>query len=155
MWAKIVPAIIGAIVSAFFLTLFKAQPQVPTPDGQKFFDNYFRLVTKVDQRKGLYREDLTPGFQQAPGGGWHGYNNWWESQKRVVVNQVQSVAGNPLEFTVWLTYYPKHGGLQRQVVSFSLDCNGSWASLVARIPTLGCPVNHLQIQSGLDVKTTN
>ncbi len=155
MWGKIVAAVIGAVVSAFFLTVFAAQPQVPTSNGQKFFDNYYRLVTQADQRKTLYREDLTRDFQHSPGVGWRGYSTWWKSQKRVVVNQVQSVPGNPLEFTVWLTYYSKHGSLERQVIRFSLVCNGGWASFVARIPTLGCPVNDLQIQSGLDVTTTN
>ena len=155
MLGKVVAAVIGAIISAFFLTLFRAQPQVPTSNGQKFFDNYYRLVTKTDQRRTLYREDLTTDFQKSPGVGWRGYRTWWTTQKRVVVNQVQSVSGNPLEFTVWLTYYPKYGGPNKQVIRFSLVCNGGWASFVARIPTLGCPVDHLQIQSGLNVKPTN
>jgi len=151
----VIAAVIGAVVSAFFLTIFAAQPQVPTSNAQKFFDNYYRLVTQADQRKALYREDLTTDFQKSPGVGWRGYSAWWKSQKRVIVNQVQSVPCNPLEFTVWLTYYPKYGSQWRQAISFSLVCNGRWASFVARIPTLGCPVNHLEIQSGLDVTTTH
>ncbi len=39
MWGKVVAAAIGAVVSAFCITLFAAQPQVPTSNGQKFFDN--------------------------------------------------------------------------------------------------------------------
>lgn len=155
MLGKVVVAVISAVVTAFFLTVFRAQPQVPTSNGQKFFDNYYRLVIQPDQRKALYQEDLTTDFQTSPGVGWRGYSTWWESQKRVVVNQVQSVSGNPLEFTVWLTYYPKYSSPWKQVIRFSLVCNGRWASFVARIPTLGCPVNNLQIQSGLDVRTTN
>jgi hypothetical protein len=147
----VIPAVIGAVVSAFFLTVFRAQPQVPTSTGQKFFDNYYREVTQADQRRALYLEDLTTDFQKSPGVSWPDYISWWESQKQVVVDQVESVPGNPLEFTVWLTYYPTRGNPQTQVISFSLVCNGWWPSLVARIPTLGCPVNHLQIQSGLDV----
>ena len=106
---KVVAAIIGAVVSAFFLTVFKAQPQVPTSDGQKFFDNYYRQVSQADQRKTLYQEDLTPDFQKSPGRSWSAYNSWWETQKQIIVNKVESVPGNPLEFTVWLTYYPIHG----------------------------------------------
>ena len=151
---KVVAAIIGAVVSAFFLTVFKAQPQVPTSDGQKFFDNYYRQVSQADQRKTLFQEDLTADFQKSPGRSWSDYNSWWETQKQIIVNKVESVPGNPLEFTVWLTYYPIHGSPDMQVISFSLVCNGRWASFVARIPTLGCPVSHLQIQSSLDVTTT-
>jgi len=153
MTGKLVAAIIGAVVSAFLLTFFAAQPQVPTSNGQKFFDNYYRQVTQSDRRKAVFQEDLTSDFQSSPGGGWSAYNAWWKTQKRVTVNQVQSVPGNPLEFTVWLTYYPVHGHPESQVVSFSLVCNGSWASFMARIPTVGCPVGHLQIQSGINVTT--
>src|SRR6267143_1488933 len=51
---------VSALVSAFFVTVFKAQPQVQTSDGQKFFDNYYRGVTQADQRRALYQKDLTP-----------------------------------------------------------------------------------------------
>lgn len=147
----VISAVIGAVVTAFFLTVFSAQPQVPTSTAQTFFDNYYREVTHADQRRALYQEDLTTDFQKSPGVSWADYIGWWETQKQVVVDQVESVPGNPLEFTVWLTYYPTRGNPSAQVISFSLVCNGTWASFVARIPTLGCPVNHLQIQSGLDV----
>ena len=154
MSGKVISAVIGAVVSAFFLVFFAAQPQVPISAGQKFFDNYYREVTQADQRRTLYQEDLTTDFQNSPGVSWSDYTSWWESQKQVVVNQVESVPGNPLEFTVWLTYYPIYGGSKTQVISFSLVCNGWWASFKARIPTWGCPVNHLQIESGLDVTPT-
>jgi len=151
---RVIVAIIGAVVSAFFLTVFAAQPQVPVSSAQKFFDNYYRQVTQADRRKALFQDDLTHDFQKFPGGGWAAYNSWWETQKRVIVDQVESVPGNPLAFTVWLTYYPVNGSPWPQVISYSLVCNGGWASLVARIPTLGCLVGNLQIQSGLNVTTT-
>jgi hypothetical protein len=149
----IISALVSALVSAFFLTVFQAQPQVPTSNGQRFFYNYYSQVTQADRRMALFQEDLTPYFQSLTGG-WHAYNSWWETQKQVIVDRVESVPGNPLEFTVWLTYNPVHGSPETEVTSFSLVCNGRWASLLARIPTLGCPVSHLQIQSGLNVPTS-
>ena len=150
----ITPAVIGAVVSSFFLVFFESQPQVPTSTSQAFFDNYYRQVTQADQRKTLYQEDLTIDFQKSPGVSWNVYNNWWSTQKQVVVNEVESVSGNPLEFTVWLTYYPVQGTPKAQVIRFSLVCSGFWAGLQARIPTWGCPPSHLQIQSSLDVTPT-
>jgi hypothetical protein len=79
---KLVVAIIGAVVSAFLLTLFAAQPQVPMSNGQKFFDSYYRQVTQGDRRKAIFQEDLTSDFQNSPGGGWSTYNAWWKTQKK-------------------------------------------------------------------------
>lgn len=147
----IVSAVGGAVIGALVVTLLGSQPQVPASTAQIFFDNYYGQVTQAGQRKILYEEDLTKEFRIAPNGDWHDYNNWWQGEKQVVVNSVQSVPGNPLAFNVWLTYYPRGGGkTQPQPTVLSLVCNGSWASLVARIPTFGCPVGNLQIQSGLN-----
>jgi hypothetical protein len=41
------------------------------------------------------------------------------------------------------------GGSNSEEDDFTLVCSGLWASLEARIPALGCPVNHIQIQSQL------
>ena len=147
-------AVFGAFVGSFSRTVLAAQPQVSISNVQRFFDNYYREVPKADHRRALYQEDLTPDFRNSPGRAWPAYNRWWETQKQVVVDEVESVSGNPLEFTVWLTYYPIHGSPKTEVTSFSLVCNGRWASFMARIPTFGCPVSHLQIQSALDGTTT-
>lgn len=144
---KVAIKIAGAVVSAFCLTFLASQPQVTVSNAQQFFDNYYRYVTQAGQRRALFQDDLTHDFQKS-GGGLSAYNSWWEGYRQVVVNQVESVPGNPMEFTVWLTYYPVNGSPWSGVTSFSLVCNGGWASLEARIPTLGCPVNNLQIESG-------
>ena len=149
---NMVTTIACAVVSAFCLTIFASHPQVTTSNAQKFFDNYYRQVTQADRRKVLFQEDLTSDFQNAPSHGWPDYGSWWETQKQVVVDQVESVSGNPLEFNVWLTYYPIYGSPKTGMTSFSLVCNGGWASLVALIPMFGCLVSHLQIQSGFELQ---
>jgi hypothetical protein len=150
---KIIVTLIGAVVSAFFITFFASHPQVSASNGQEFFDNYYRQVTQADRREVLFQEDLTPDFQDSRGGA-PAFNRWWATQKRVVVDRVDSVSDNPFEFTVWLTYYPVFGRASLEVASFSLVCNGYWASFMARIPTFGCPVGHLKIESSLNVTTT-
>ena len=147
---NMVTTIARAVVTTFCLTIFASHPQVTTANAQKFFENYYRQATQADGRKALFQEDLTPDFQNSPGHGWPNYNSWWETQKQVVVDKVESASGNPFEFNVWLTYYPIHGSPKTEMTSFSLVCNGGWISLVALIPMFGCPVSHLQIQSAFE-----
>ena len=98
MWKTIVTAIVRVVVSAFCLTIFASHPQATTSNAQKFFENYYRQVTQADRRKALFEEDLTPDFQNSPGHSWPAYNSWWAAQNQVVVDKVESVSSNPLEF---------------------------------------------------------
>ena len=152
----IVASLISVVVGAFLGAVLGHQPQVTTSAAQQFFSNYYRKVTQANQRTALFREDLTTDFQTSPHGSWPSYNSFWQTEKTVVVNDLASVSGNPLSFNLTLTYYPTHGGNINgpQQTIFSLVCNGSWPSLLARIPGIGCPVNHLQIQSALNVTSS-
>jgi hypothetical protein len=141
----------SAAVTSFLDVVLVSQPQVPTSTAQAFFDNYYNEVTHADYRKVLYREDLTRNFQESMGSDWEDYSNWWKTWKQVDIRKVESDPHNPLEFNVWLRYYPVRGPSNSEEDDFTLVCSGFWASLEARIPALGCSVNHIQIQSQLFV----
>src|SRR4051812_9769886 len=116
---RIAVAVAGAVAGASCLTFLGSHPQVTSSNGQKFFNGYYTVVTVADQRKELFQEDLTPEFQNVHGGA-SAMNSWWATQKRVVVDRVESVTSNSFEFTVWLTYYPVHGSPETEVTKFSL-----------------------------------
>ena len=147
-------AVVSAAATPFLGVVLVSQPQVPTPTAQEFFDNYYNQVTQADYRKVLYREDLTRDFQESVGSDWEDYSNWWKTWKQVDVRKVESDPDNPLEFNVWLRYYPVRGQPESEEDDFTLICSGFWVSLEARIPALGCSVNHIQIQSQLPVSET-
>jgi hypothetical protein len=142
-------AVVGAAAAALFGLVLVSQPQATVSTAQQFFDNYYRQATQAGSRNALYLKDLTPAFRESPGSDWHDYNSWWELWKQVDVKKVESDPGNPLEFNVWLEYYPTRGQPTGEEDSFSLICSAFWASLEARIPALGCPADHLQFQSQL------
>jgi hypothetical protein len=147
-------AVISAAVTPFSGVILVSQPQIPTSTAQEFFDNYYNQVTQADHRKALYREGLTRDFQESAGSDWEDYSNWWGTWKKVDVRKVESDPDNPLEFSVWLTYYSVHGHSSSEEDVFTLVCSSFWASLEARIPALGCSVNHIQIQSQLTLSGT-
>jgi len=144
-----IPAIISAVATPFLGVILVSQAQVSASTAQKFFDSYYSQVTQADHRKVLYREDLARHFQDSAGSDWEDYSSWWETWKQVDVRKVESDPQNPMEFNVWLTYYSVHGHSKSEEDDFTLACSGFWASLEARIPALGCSVNHIQIQSQL------
>jgi hypothetical protein len=146
-----IPAIISAAATPLLGVILVSQPQVPASTAQEFFDSYYSQVTQADHRKVLYREDLTRDFQDSAGSDWEDYSGWWETWEQVDVRKVESDPQNPLEFNVWLTYYSVHGYSSSEEDDFTLVCSGFWASLEARIPALGCSVNHIQIKSQMPV----
>lgn len=146
--------VVSAVATPCFGVLIVSQPQVPISTAQEFFDNYYGQVTQAQYRKVLYSDDLTRDFQESMGSNWEGYGNWWKTWKEVDVRKVESDPDNPLEFNVWLTYYPTRGQSYSEEDEFTLVCTGLLASLEARIPALGCSVNHIQIQSQLPVSGT-
>jgi hypothetical protein len=128
-----------------------SQPQIPISTTQEFFGDYYGQVTHADHREKLYRADLTQNFQESGGSGWEGYNNWWKAWRRVDVRKIESDPDNPLEFNVWLTYYPVRGHSSSEEDGFTLVCSSFWASLEARLPAVGCSAGHIRIQSQLPV----
>jgi len=144
-------AVVSTAAAPFLSVVFVSQPQVPASTAQEFFYNYYRQVTRADDRERLYREDLTRYFDESIGLDWQSYNNWWNGWKQVDVKRIESDSGNPLGFNVWLSYYPAHGQPTSEEDGFTLACSGFWASLEARIPALGCPVGHLRFQSQIFV----
>jgi hypothetical protein len=142
------------MLTPFSGVVLVSQPQVPTATVQEFFDNYYSQVTQAGYRKVLYHGDLTRDFRESMGSGWEDYSNWWKAWKQVDVRKVESNPDNPLEFNVWLTYYPARGQPNSEEDDFTLVCSGFLASLEARIPALGCSVNHIQIQSQLPISLT-
>lgn len=144
-------AVVSAAATPFFGVVLVSQPQVPTATTQEFFDNYYNQVTQAVSREALYREDLTRDFRESVGSNWEDYSNWWETWEQVDVRKVESDPDNPLEFIVWLTYYSERGYSKSEKDDFTLVCSSFWASLEARVPALGCSVNHIQIQSQLFV----
>jgi hypothetical protein len=147
-------AVMSAATTSFLGVVLVTQPQVPISAAQEFFDRYYGQVTQVDYRKMLYSEDLSRDFQESVGSDREEYSNWWKNWKQVDVRKVESDPNNPLEFTVWLTYYPVHGSSSSEEDDFTVVCSSFWASVEARIPALGCSVNHIQIQSQLPVSGT-
>jgi hypothetical protein len=147
-------AVATATVTSLLSVVLVSQPQVSASAAQEFFENYYRQVTQADLRKALYNEVLTPAFRESPGADWLDYNSWWKLWAQVDVKKVESDPGNLLEFNVWLKYYPVSGQPVSEEDSFSLVCSTFWAALEARIPALGCPANHLQLQSQLFARET-
>ena len=151
----IILAALGAVFGPFLGMALASQPEVTAPTAQQFFSTYYSHVTQPGDRKLLYRKDIAPGYNRSIHSDWRKYNEWWSTWKQVDIEQVKSAAGNPMEFNIWLRYYPVHGQPLSEEDGFTLACRGFWASLEARIPALGCPVNQIQFQSQLFINVIN
>lgn len=149
MMAKyLILPIIASVVVSIIVSNLNSPPSIQASAVHNFLKGYFDDVTHTAQRKALYNIDLTSNFRGYPGVDWMSYNAFWKKWKRVSVNSVTPVAGNPLEFSVTITYQPEQGEGFPTNVNFWLVCAGAIGNLRARIPYFGeCPASDIKIDN--------
>ena len=124
-----------------------ASPKVTADSAHTFISNYYAKALQSGQREEAYYRDLTFNFRRFPDDDWRGYNNFWQNQETANINSVIPVSGNPMEFTVNVTFRSKSSKNLNESADFWFVCNGLTSNLVARIPSVGCPTSSLQIDN--------
>lgn len=150
------------VAVAIIAYLIITQPTVSTSTAQNFLNDYFNGVTASGQRSQVYVQDLTTNFRKRLS--YSQYNAYWETIESVKVDSVDSIPGNPFEFTVSFEicpksdagYCPKPGNIQPIiVVNFWIACIGFFGNLAAKFPWEGCPIHDLKIDNEQDAPLTN
>jgi hypothetical protein len=152
IFSKIIIPMIVAVITSIITTAILATPRVTAASAHTFLIDYFKRVTRADQRPALYKQVLTQSYQSYPNNDFTSYVKYWEKQKQVTVVSVIPVSGNPLEFTVIVTVQP---GDYKAADNYWFTCNGTMASLRARLPWDGCPWNDIKIDNGQSVPASH
>jgi len=124
-----------------------ANPKVTADSAHMFVSNYYAKALQSGQRQKAYYQYLTSNFRHFPSDGWRDYADFWRNQKSANINSIVPVPGNPMEFTLNVTFRSKENKNLTESADFWFVCNGMTANLVARIPSVGCPTGSLQIDN--------
>ena len=129
------------LASMVFAYAVAAPPYVSSGTANTFFSGYLRKVANVSKRHFLYRTAFTQDFRNFEK--WPTYDAFWRSEMDATAGPAIPMPGNPLAFTVTITFHPVVGDDFKQKIDYYLSCTGFISSMRARI--WGCPLNGIRI----------
>ena len=141
IFSKFILPIVIAVITAAIVTSLRTPPNIPDSAAHTFLANYYSSIVNSNQRQDVYNNKLTSNFQSFPGHDRQSVNDFFSKEKRVTVDSVIPMSGNPNAFTASLSYYPTSGGKNTETTNFYLTCNNFWA----RFPFWSCTPEQLKI----------